>query len=84
MTNIGTAIIHIDSQQQPLSPEVDKQTWWDAFTAEDVDRLLQIESRNNFNGYTNAYTAEDMDKLLHLGPVRRRSFRRGSYDRRLL
>ena len=75
MTDSGMTIIQIDSQQQPLSPKKDKQRWRNAFTAEDVDQLLELGSWGQWNRYTNAYTAEDVDKLLHLGPVRRQSFR---------
>lgn len=78
VTDSGVTTIQIDTQKQRLSSDKDKQRWWDAFTAEDVDRLLEIGNRGRWN----AYTAEDMDKMWQLGPARRRSFRRGSYERR--
>ncbi|KAL9950673.1 hypothetical protein ACROYT_G043207 [Oculina patagonica] len=74
----GITTIQIDNQQQTLSPKKDTQGWWNAFTAEDVDRLLEL---GNW-GPWNAYTAEDVDKMFQLGPVRRRSLRRGSHERR--
>ena len=76
----GVTTIQIDDQQQSVSPKKDTQGWWNAFTAEDVDRLLELGSRRPYPW--NAYTAEDVDKMFQLGPVRRRSLRRGSYERR--
>ena len=72
----GFTTIQIDTQQ-PLSP---RKCWWNAFTAEDVDRLLDIGSPVQCN----PYTAEDMDQLWQLGPAKRRSLGRGSYGRRYL
>ena len=78
MIDSGVTTIQIDNQQQIVSPKKDTQGWWNAFTAEDVDRLLELGNR----GPWNAYTAEDVDKMFQLGPVRRRSLRRGSHERR--
>ena len=78
MMDSGVTMIQIDNQQQTLLPKKDKHGWWNASTAEDVDRLLELGKW----GPWNAFTAEDVDKVLQLGPVRRRSLRRGSYERR--
>lgn len=74
----GVTTIQIDNQQPTLSPKKDAQGWWNAFTAEDVDRLLELGNWGRWN----TYTAEDVDRMFQLGPVRRRSLRRGSYERR--
>ena len=74
----GVTTVQIDNQQQTFSPKKDVQGWWNAFTAEDVDRLLELGNWGRWN----AYTAEDVDRMFQLGPFRRRSLRRGSYERR--
>lgn len=76
----GVTTVQIDNQQQTFSPKKDVQGWWNAFTAEDVDRLLELGNWGRWN----AYTAEDVDRMLQLGPFRRRSLRRGSYERRYI
>lgn len=73
----GVTMIQVDSHQQTISPKKDVQEWWNAFTAEDVDRLLKIGNWSPWN----AYTAEDVDRMFHVGPVRRRSFHRRSLRR---
>ena len=80
----GATTIQIDDQQKALVPKKDMQPWWNAFTAEDVDRLLELGHRRGGGGggWWNAYTAEDVDKLLNMEPVRRLSLRRGSLERR--
>ena len=77
MRESGATTVQIDGQQQTISPKKDAQEWWNAFTAEDVDRLLELGNWSPWN----AYTAEDVDRMFQL-PTRRRSLRRGSYERR--
>lgn len=72
MRDNGVTMIQVDNHQQTISPKKDVQEWWNAFTAEDVDRLLKIGNWSPWN----AYTAEDVDRMFHVGPVRRRSFHR--------
>ncbi|XP_022783199.1 uncharacterized protein LOC111323999 [Stylophora pistillata] len=73
----GVTMIQVDSQQQTISPKKNVREWWNAFTAEDVDRLLELGNWSPWN----AYTAEDADRMFYVGPVRRRSFRRSSLRR---